>query len=266
MEWTVESPTVLEIAEPVRSLAVRLVGGGIDVVATDDSEGARVEVTEVDGEPLYVANVAGELVVRHDQLSWDGILGWLRPQRARAVVSVAVPRSCSTRIGVVSAGAVVAGLAAATEVRTVSGDVVLDATSGNTRVDAVSAEVESRAASGELIITTVSGVVTLVDTAAARVRTKTVSGDVAVDVDAGGVADVDVTTVTGDVTIALPETVGARVDVQTVSGDLTCDHAGLRLDRRPGRRALSGSIGDSAGRLRARTVSGDVAVLVAEHV
>src|SRR5439155_6745233 len=106
-EWTVESPQVIDIADDVHSLAVRLVAGHVDVVTTDGPS-ARVEVTEVDDDPLVVTiDDDGRLVIRHARLTWAGILGWLRSERRRAVVSVAVPRSCAPSIGVVSADRVV---------------------------------------------------------------------------------------------------------------------------------------------------------------
>src|SRR4051794_21947195 len=109
-EWTVEEPGVLDIAEPVTAVHVRIVGGHVDVVPTDADDAVRVEVTEVEHEPVVVSVDDGVLTIRHERVSWDGILGWLRPERRRAVVSVAVPMSADARIGVVSASAVVAGL------------------------------------------------------------------------------------------------------------------------------------------------------------
>src|SRR4051794_28184418 len=109
-EWTVEEPRVLDIEEPVTAVHVRIVGGHVDVVPTDADDAVRVQVTEVEHEPLAVSIEGGILTIRHERLSWDGILGWLRPERRRAVVSVAVPMSADARIGVVSASAVVAGL------------------------------------------------------------------------------------------------------------------------------------------------------------
>ena len=77
-EWTVESPQVIDVADDVRSLAVRLVAGHVDVVTTDGPS-ARVEVTEVDDDPLVVSiDDDGRLVIRHARLTWGGILGWLR--------------------------------------------------------------------------------------------------------------------------------------------------------------------------------------------
>ena len=46
-EWTVREPTVLEIAEPVRSVEVRVVSGRVDLVP-GDSDGAHLEVTEIE--------------------------------------------------------------------------------------------------------------------------------------------------------------------------------------------------------------------------
>src|SRR3954465_8924118 len=139
-EWTVEAPQVIDIPGNVRSLAVRLVAGHVDVVTTDGP--ARVEVTELDDEPLTVSiDDDGRLVIRHARLTWGGGLGWLRAERRRAVVSVAVPAQCDTSIGVVSADAVVAGVHGKIDVRCVSGDIVLDDVTGTVSAESVSGDV-----------------------------------------------------------------------------------------------------------------------------
>jgi hypothetical protein len=258
-EWTVAEPQVLEIDEPVTSLAVRIVAGHVDVVTTDAST-CRVEVTEIENEPLLVSVDDGVLTIRHDRLSWDGLLGWLRSERRRAVVSVAVPASCSARIGVVSASAVVAGLKGPVTVRCVSGEVVLDGVEGPVEVESVSGDVEGRGLRGRLSLKSVSGGLTVVD-GPADIRAESVSGDVALDLMPLAKVDIDVATVSGDVTVRLPSDAGLRVDVASTSGDLACAFPGVSLDKKPGRRKISGSVGDGTGALHGRTVSGRVALL-----
>ncbi|MBV9291370.1 MAG: DUF4097 family beta strand repeat protein [Frankiales bacterium] len=261
MEWTVEQPMAIDIDEPVREVNVRLVAGHVDLVPTD-ADTARVEVTEIDHDPLIVTIEDGVLTIRHERLSWDGILGWLRTERRRAVVSVAVPIDCAANVGVVSASAVVAGLAGRVSVRCVSGDVVLDEVTGAVEVESVSGDVEGRALDGRLSLKTVSGGLTLVGATGRRVQAHSVSGDMALDLlpDAAPV-DVDVTTVSGDVTVRMPGDAGAQVEVSSTSGDLTCSFDGMTLRKRPGSRVLSGSVGDGAGMLHGRTVSGRFALL-----
>lgn len=259
-EWNVESPQVIDIEGDVRSLAVRLVAGHVDVVTTDGP--ARVEVTEIDGDPVTVAFDDGRLVIRHPRLTWGGVLGWLRSERRRAVVSVAVPQQCDTSIGVVSADAVVAGVEGRIDVRCVSGDVVLDEVTGSVTAESVSGDVEARGLAGGIGLKSVSGGLTLVDGAPEKVRVDSVSGDVVLDVHSAGRLDVTVNTVSGDITMRLPDDIGVAVDLVSTSGDLACAFDGLDEETRPGARRLRGSVGDGTGQLRGRTVSGSLAVLV----
>lgn len=259
-EWTVSTPTTLEVTEPVTSLAVRIVAGHVDVVPSD-GDVVRVEVTEIDRDPLQISVEDGRLTIRHERLSWDGVLGWLRSERRRAVVSVAVPASCPASIGVVSASAVVAGLAGRVDVRCVSGDVVLDEVTGPVEVESVSGDVEGRGLTGAVALRTVSGGLTLVDGRSAKVRAKTVSGDVALDLQPTDSVDVDVVSVSGDLTVRVPDDTGLTVDVSSTSGDLACAFDELELRKQPGSRKLRGSVGDGRGALHGRTVSGRVALL-----
>ena len=260
-EWTVETPQVIDIPGDVRSLAVRLVAGHVDVVTTDGPT-ARVEVTEVDNDPVTVSiDDEGRLVVRHMKLSWDGILGWFKAERRRAVVSVAVPVDCDTSIGLVSADAVVAGVHGKVDVRSVSGGLTLDDVTGNVRVESVSGDVEARGLAGSIGLKSVSGGLTVVDGSPAQVRADSVSGDVALDLQSPGLIDINVKTVSGDVNVRVPERTGLDVDVASTSGDLACAFDGLDRDSRPGAKRLHGAVGDASGRLRGRTVSGSVALL-----
>lgn len=262
-EWTVDRPTVLDIDEPVSALAVRIVAGHVDVVPTDGTDSVRVEITEVEDEPLIVSVEHGALTIRHERVSWDGILGWLRrgPERRRAVVSVAVPTSCSARIGVVSASAVVAGIDGPVEVRCVSGDVVLDEVTGEVQVESVSGDIEARGLRGGMLLRTVSGGLTVVDGKGGNVKAHSVSGDVALDLQPSNGVDIDVVTVSGDVTVRLPGDAGMQVDVTSTSGELASAFNGLAVQRKPGSHKLSGRVGDGAGAFHGRTVSGRVALL-----
>ena len=260
-EWTVESPQVIDVADDVRSLAVRLVAGHVDVVTTDGPS-ARVEVTEVDGDPLIVSiDDNGRLVIRHGRLTWGGILGWLRSERRHAVVSIAVPGSCATSIGVVSADAVVAGVNGAIQVRCVSGDIVLDEVVGTVSAESVSGDVEARGLAGSIALKSVSGGLTVVDGAPTKVRVDSVSGDVALDLHSSGGVDIAVNTVSGDITVRVPDEAGLTVDLVSTSGDKACAFDGLDEQTKPGVRRIRGNVGDASGHLRGRTVSGALAVL-----
>lgn len=264
-EWTVDHPQAIDIDEPVTELAVRIVAGHVDVVPVDDPGTARVEVTDIEDAPLLVSVDGGVLTIQHEKVNWDGILGWLRLdrklERRRAVVSVAVPPTCSARVGVVSANAVIAGLTGPVRVRCVSGEITLDEVTGEVDVESVSGDIEARGLNGEMSMRTVSGGLTIVDGKSGQVKAKSVSGDVALDLQPDRRIDIDVTTVSGDVTVRLPEQTGLTVDLSSTSGDLACAFDGLDMKKKPGSHRLSGSIGDGAGALHGRTVSGRVALL-----
>ncbi len=59
--WVVVGPQIIEV-DDVRAVRVALVGGRADVVGRDEP-GARIEVHRVDGRPLEVSLVDGELRV-----------------------------------------------------------------------------------------------------------------------------------------------------------------------------------------------------------
>ena len=97
--WVVSGPQVIEVDE-VRSLRVQLVGGRVDVV-THEEPGARIEVHDVDGRPLEVSLIDGELRVGYQFTlgGWEGFLEKFRNFRDKdsADVSIAVPATCRRR-------------------------------------------------------------------------------------------------------------------------------------------------------------------------
>jgi hypothetical protein len=263
-QWEIDKAMQLDVDEPVTSLRVRLVSGHVDVVTTDGPT-TTVEVDEVREDPIIVSVQDGVLNISHRKYAEDGMRGWLKGSHfgdRHAIVSVAVPAACAARIEVVSAGAVVAGVNGDVTVRCVSGDITLDEAGGNVNVDTVSGDVEGRGLAGEMTVQTVSGSVTVVDSECARLSSKGVSGDVALDLHPSADIDIDVTTVSGDLTVRMPANTGSTVDVSSMSGRLTSAFDGVSTTSKPGRKAMSGSIGDGGGQIKGRTVSGNVALLV----
>jgi hypothetical protein len=106
-EWSIETPTSLEF-DDVTGLRVRLIAGSVAVLATSGTP--TLEVSSIEGDPLNVTFADGVLTVAHENLSWEGLLKWLRPQRHSATVTVSVPRKCAAQVGVVSATAVMSGI------------------------------------------------------------------------------------------------------------------------------------------------------------
>jgi hypothetical protein len=259
--WEISEPTTLAL-DDVRALRLRIVGGDVSVTATDGP--ARLEVHSVEGPPLMVDLVDGTLTVTYDDVSWGGILDWLTGKsRGRREVSLAlaVPPECDVQLGTVSADAVVSGITRPTSVRSVSGEITLDGIGGEISAKTVSADVEALALAGDLHFDTVSGDLTVAGGQAGSLAAKTVSGDItlSVDLDSGG--QVDVTSVSGDVVLRLNHDVGAKVRIKSVSGRLRSELDGLSTENGPGRKRLEGAVGDGAGAVRVKTVSGDVSLL-----
>src|SRR5215469_14582890 len=98
--WIVDAPTRLDFDE-VTALQVRLIGGTVAVLATDDRP--SVVVSEIHGRPLQVSHDAGALTFGYDMLSWERLLDWLKPVHDAAAITITVPADCPIQLGVVSA-------------------------------------------------------------------------------------------------------------------------------------------------------------------
>lgn len=265
-QWRIDKPQSLDLTG-VRRLDVRVVAGNVDVVGRPEgsSDGAaHLEVSRVDG-PLLVTLEGDTLTISHERLSWNGLLDWvstMNSRKASADVSISLPASCPVELGVVSADAVVSGIAAPVKVKSVSGSVTLDGVRSDISAQTVSGDLEARGLSGSLHFTTVSGDLTVVDGTSGRVRAETVSGQVTLDLDIPADSSiVDVSSVSGDLTVRLPGTAGLTVNAKTMSGGIDSAFEGLTTERKPGRISMQGQVGSGDGQLRAKTVSGDVTLL-----
>ncbi len=247
--------------EHVRKLKVGLVGGQIDVVAHDEP-GARIEVHGVTVKDLRI-EVTGDVVeIDHPQLRWDNFLEVFRnfgTSGPKAEISVAVPRSVALTLGVVSASALISGLATDAKLNTVSGDILVDGLTGDLSVNAVSGDVQIRGLEGTLSANSVSGDVAA--TGSVRKATvDTVSGAALVD-STGPVSAVNLNTVSGNCTVRLDEGFPANYVVRSVSGRVQID--GIKRSATPPTN-YSDSVGELSGMfadVRANTVSGDITVL-----
>ncbi len=257
-KWLVDGPKTIDVGD-IRSLKVGLVGGQIDVIGHDEP-GARIEVHSVAGRDLRVAVDGTALVIDHPQLDWENWIEAVRSftGRAKAEVSVMVPRHVAVRLGVVSAGALVSGLTAPASLSTVSGDVVVDGLAGDLSLNAVSGELSVRDHHGAVRIKTVSGDST-VSGEVGSFASDGVSGAVYLDL-AGDPDSIRVNTITGDVTVRLAGDTPTRYTITTVSGRLQLDSTEVRGVR--GR--YTGRYGALDRRwldFSANTVSGDISVL-----
>jgi hypothetical protein len=256
--WTVGAPTSLDF-DDVTELRVRLVAGAVAVLACGGKP--SLEVDNVTGEPLTVTHEDGVLTIAHDNLTWEGLLKWLRPQRHSATVTVTVPRACPTQVGVVSATAVLSGLGGRASVKSVSGGITLDGVTGDVDANTVSGALEGQGINGKLNFKTVSGDLTLADGWLERLDANTVSGDVTADVDLDPLGGMQINTVSGEVTLRLPAEADARVSLHSVAGDVRSEFAELRHSRAPASHSVSGSLGAGSGRVSVTAMSGQVMLL-----
>jgi Putative adhesin len=258
VQWTVEAPTSLGF-DDVTALRVRLIAGSVAVLATDAKP--SLDVASVSGDPLKVTYERGLLTITHENLTWEGLLKWLRPQRHSATVTVTVPRTCQTQVGVVSANAVMCGIRARTSVKSVSGGITLDGVTGDVDANTVSAAVEAQGINGKLNFNTVSGDLTLADGWLERLDANAVSGDVTADIDLDPLGGMHVTTVSGEVTLRLPAQADAQVELHSMSGDVRSEFTELRRLSAPASHRLSGSLGAGSGYVSVTTMSGRVMLL-----
>lgn len=264
-KWTIEGPRVLDVGgdgEQVRALKVGIVGGRVDVVTHDDSPTARVEVSQVEGQPVLVRWDGSTLKVTQGPDSDVGIIDRVRltvegMDRNKVVVSISIPQDADATVSTVSADALVAGVRAEVKTNTVSGSLTLDDLIGRTAVNTVSGAVECSRLHGPLSVNSVSGSVTAQRSELADVTIHTVTGDVALDL-VNGAATISSSSVSGDVTVRSPLR-GYDVRANTAGGQVVVD--GRELWR--GLRAAGGQLteGDGALRVRANAVSGNIVVL-----
>jgi DUF4097 and DUF4098 domain-containing protein YvlB len=222
--WTVTGPQTIDV-DGVSSLKLGIVRGRFDIV-THDEDVARIEVSEVHGDPLAITVADGRLEVRH-QL--HGPQGWFKnlmgsvnnSSNNSVVISIAVPAGVEVEAGTVSGDGLVSGITGHTKLNTVSGSVMSDGTSGDLHVNTVSGEVIARNHSGVLTAKSVSGEVTA-SGRFSNIRANTVSGDLSFDLQ-GFTHDFGANSISGDVTIRLPHDVGVDIVAKTASGAVMID-------------------------------------------
>ena len=257
-QWTIEAPTSLHF-DDVTGLRVRLIAGSVAVLATDGKP--SLDVSNVTGDPLNVTYEDGMLTISHENLTWEGLLKWLRPQQHSAAVTVTVPRECQTQVGVVSASAVMSGIRAKASVKSVTGGITLDGVTGDVDANTVSGALEAQGINGKLNFNTVSGDLTLAEGWLERLDVNGVSGDVTADVDLDPLGGMHVTTVSGEVTLRLPAKADAQVNLHSLSGDVRSEFAQLRRSSAAASHSVSGSLGAGSGQVSVTTMSGRVILL-----
>ncbi|MFE9331017.1 DUF4097 domain-containing protein [Streptomyces sp. NPDC006925] len=262
--WEITTPQRIEFDDPVTELQVRVVGGTVNVVGTQEPT-TRVEIGKVKGPPLRVRREGGRLVLAYDDLPWRGFNKWLdrKGWRREVEVSVQVPAHAELSVGVVTAGAVVSGVRGRTRVAGVSGDTTLVGLCGPVAADTVSGSVETQRLSGSLRFSTVSGDLTCIDASADQIRADSVSGAMILDLASprgDRPADIRLSSVSGELALRLPDDADLTVDAHTTGGAVSSAfdnlHTGGWGDHR-----ITGTLGTGRGALHAVNVSGGLALL-----
>jgi len=256
--WTVDAPTALEF-DDVTELNVRLIGGTVAVLASDDRP--ALAVSELTGRPLQVSHEDGVLTVSYESLSWDGLLGFLKPRKDSAAVTITVPADCPIQLGVLSASAVVTGLHAGAAVKGMSGDITLDGVTGDVSAETMSGEVAACDIDGEVHFKSMSGGLTLAGGSVESLAVDTLSGQVTADVSLGKSGSVRVTTMSGEVTLRLPADSDAQVHLHSTSGGVRAEFESLRTVKAPASHTVSGNVGAGTGHVSVTTMSGTVTLL-----
>ena len=235
-------------AGQVRVVARKRVKGGSADRAKRLLENVEVRI-EQRGNDIFV-----EPHLYEQERSW---LEMFRGKRFRVDFDITVPRECAVDAQTVSGDMEVEGTRGPTRVESVSGDVSIGDVQGPMRVKSVSGDVEITDYVGAVEGSAVSGDVSI----RGRVRScelHTVSGDISVDLDPDPFGrESRLKTISGDVEIGLIS-VSCTCDYHTASGDLECE-APARIIRE-GRKDRMVIVGEGAGRLNVKTVSGDLTI------
>jgi DUF4097 and DUF4098 domain-containing protein YvlB len=150
------------------------------------------------------------------------------------------------------------------EGKTVSGDLRLrgKAEAGDVRISSVSGDVFLERAGGDVEVTSTSGDLLLDVSSITTVRTRTTSGDLSLRGAMARDGSVEAETISGDVTVRVKPQGGFQYEATSFSGSIgNCfgRHAENTNTHGPGTR-LIGTAGDGRGRVRVKSMSGDVAI------
>jgi Putative adhesin len=252
--------------EDVDRIIVSIVAGEVTVTA---GEHPHLEVRRESGDEVHVRRADGLLHVAQPDPTHSGFDRLLSlfgsGRRQRCTVSIVAPPSASIELTAVSGTIVASGFSGGSKIKTVSGDVTLSKLGGKVDVKTVSGDVDAKDAGEELKLKSVSGDLSVVDGVCRRVDSKSVSGDVLLDLDLDPTGSYDVTTVSGSVSLRAKGELNLTVDAKSVSGSYMSDFGGEWI-REPGRRTVHHTIGNGGARMWVKTVSGDLRLIRGREV
>jgi len=266
-DWQIDGPKVLDVGgefETVRKLSLGLIAGRVDIVTHDDSPTARLEVYEVDGQPLLVTWDGSTLKVSHVKDKngnlWESVKSFSGDIGKRtARMSISVPATTEVSANTVSADTLVNGVRGRVKASTVTGAITLDDITGNVDVNTVSGDIECHALSGDLKGNTVSGELTVQASRLNQIVLNTVSADITLDL-TDGRAQIQSFSVSGDITVRIPRDGGFDVSARTAVGQVVIDGQSMHGNAAHQRGGVL-SEGDKALVIKANSVSGNVVVL-----
>lgn len=244
----------------LRSVSIRIPAGSVTVrgMASGDDQ-AELVVRGQAADRLDVELDGGELVVAHDQRVTFGSVTYAVELTVPPVSTIGVRTASAdvrvtgvpadVRIETASGDVAVRDTERQIDIRTASGDILMGGDNDRIRIRTASGDVSLEEASRGASVVSASGDVRM-ERAGDAVTVKTASGQIAVDHFDGHTLSAK--SISGDVRFGVPSGRTLQVDLQTLSGD-------MRLPSEPSSAHRSADEGPRL-RLRARTVSGDIAV------
>jgi len=219
--WAVAAPQTFDVPG-VTAVSARLQSGRVEVVTDDDATAVQVAVDEVGEKPLQVTRDRDRLRIAYERSRVDAFVARVRSlgESERAVVRLTVPPGTSVDLGSVDAAIDVAGTAG-TVVKTVTGSVHTAGTRGSLYLRSVSGDVAAGDHTGDVSGQVVSGSLA-VDGAVGRVSAASVSGAVVVTA-AGTAPMVTAKTVSGDVAVRLDAGTPVSLKVRGAAGQVVLD-------------------------------------------
>lgn len=257
------------------SVRVANVAGRVDVVGWDRLEVQVKARLSGNVERVDVSSDKGRTTIKVilPRSSWRG--------GGEADLEIRVPEQSDLDISAVSAdvetqhllgpqrlttvsGEIRAEFAKDFEGKTVSGDLRLKGRSeaGDVRISSVSGDVYLDRGGGDVEVTSVSGDLLLDVASVSSVRTRTTSGDLSLRGALARDGSVEAETISGDVTVRVKPQAGFQYEATSFSGTIgNCfgRHAESTSAHGPGTR-LNGTAGEGHGRVRVKSMSGDVAI------
>ena len=187
--------------------------------------------------------------------------GWqelFRGGRVAVDLDVRVPRESHIEARTVSGELSLSGTRGTVEIQSVSGEVEISDVQGPLKLRTVSGDASATGYAGQLEANSVSGEIAFQGSRVRMPDIVTVSGDVEIDgLHLAEASEGRVKTVSGDVEIAFLDWDG-QVDFKTMSGDIEVEGS-ARIEKE-GRRDRRVILGSGPGRLRVKSVSGDLEI------